>query len=155
MILVLETGYVFGWLVAMVLNLIVPHETGDPMERIRAARKAKGLVVPLSEEEGRAIEENQIHNPKMGFEGDSAHPTPVVVPVSLARCQPRSTCAAAWLSHLIGLWRESVNSGSSARCLMTCTPAKWLQQALRLAITASHEVLALDLQPPSCRAASC
>ena len=94
MILVLETGYVFGWLVAMVLNLIVPHETGDPMERIRAARKAKGLVVPLSEEEGRAIEENQIHNPKMGFEGDSAHPTPVVVPVSLARCQPRSTCAA-------------------------------------------------------------
>ncbi len=81
-ILVLETGYVFGWLVAMVLNLIIPHETGDPMERIRAARKAKGLVVPLSEEEGRAIEENQIHYPKMGFEGDSAHPQPVVVPVS-------------------------------------------------------------------------
>ncbi len=107
MILVLETGYVFGWLVAMVLNLIVPHETGDPMERIRAARKAKGLVVPLSEEEGRAIEENQIHNPKMGFEGDSAHPTPVVVPVSLAVCQSSSTCAAAWLSHVIVLWRES------------------------------------------------
>lgn len=79
----METGYVFGWLVAMVLNLVIPHETGDPMERIRAARKTKGLVVPLSEEEGRAIEENQIHNPKMGFEGDSAHPTPVVVPVSL------------------------------------------------------------------------
>ena len=106
----------------MVLNLIVPHETGDPMERIRAARKAKGLVVPLSEEEGRAIEENQIHNPKMGFEGDSAHPTPVVVPVRLARCQPRSTGAAAWLPHLIGLWRESVKSGSSSRWLMTCTP---------------------------------
>ena len=82
-ILVLETGYVFGWLVAMVLNLIVPFETGDPMERVRAARKAKALVVPLSEEENRAIEENQIHHPKMGFESDSAHhPEPVVVPVS-------------------------------------------------------------------------
>lgn len=86
-ILVLETGYVFGWLVAMVLNLVVPFETGDPMERVRAARKAKGLVVPLSEEEGRAIEENQIHNPKMGFEGDSAYPTPVVVPVSAGHVQ--------------------------------------------------------------------
>lgn len=84
-ILVMETGYVFGWLVAMVLNLIIPHETGDPMERIRAARKTKGLVVPLSEEEGHAIEENQIHNPKMGFEGDSAHPTPVVVPLDERR----------------------------------------------------------------------
>lgn len=118
-ILVLETGYVFGWLVAMVLNLIVPHETGDPMERIRAARKAKGLVVPLSEEEGRAIEENQIHNPKMGFEGDSAHPTPVVVPVSLAKYQPCSTCAAACLSQLTGMLPESVNSGPSARSLYT------------------------------------
>ena len=82
-ILVLETGYVFGWLVAMVLNLIVPFESGDPMERVRAARKAKALVVPLSEEENRAIEENQIHHPKMRFESDSAHhPEPVVVPVS-------------------------------------------------------------------------
>ena len=96
-ILVLETGYVFGWLVAMVLNLIVPYETGDPMERIRAARKAKGLIVPLSEEEGRAIEENQIANPKMGFEGDSAHPQPVVVPVSLLTTLALDTVAKSLL----------------------------------------------------------
>ena len=66
----------------MVLDQLLPHETGDPMERVRAAQKAKGLVVPLSDEQNRAIAENQIHNPKMGFESDSAHPEPVVVPVS-------------------------------------------------------------------------
>ena len=66
----------------MVLNLLLPVETGDPMERVRAAQKTKGLVVPLSDEQNQAIAEDQLNNPKMGFQGDSAHPEPVVVPVS-------------------------------------------------------------------------
>lgn len=67
----------------MVLDQLLPHESGDPMERVRAAQNAKGLVVPLSDEQNTDIAENQMHNTKMGFENDSAHPEPVVVPVRL------------------------------------------------------------------------
>ena len=45
-ILVLSTGYVVGWLFAMVLNVILPEED-DPNERIRAARLHKGELPVL------------------------------------------------------------------------------------------------------------
>lgn len=79
----MSTGYVFGWLVAMILDNILPMEVGDPIEQARAARKAKGLVVPLKSKPSDAqamLQEGQLANPKE-FESDSAHHEGVVVPV--------------------------------------------------------------------------
>ena len=39
-IIVLSTGYVMGWLVAMLLNLILPYEI-DPLQQLRARQRAE------------------------------------------------------------------------------------------------------------------
>ena len=36
----LSTGYVMGWLVAMLLNLIMPYEI-DPLQQLRAKQRAE------------------------------------------------------------------------------------------------------------------
>lgn len=81
-ILIMSTGYVFGWLIAMILDNLLPMEVGDPIERARAARKAKGVLVPLPSDAQQMLQNQQEANPKMGFESDSAHPEANIVPVS-------------------------------------------------------------------------
>ena len=78
----MSTGYVFGWLIAMILDNVLPMEVGDPIERARAAKKAKGVLVPLPSDAQQMLQEQQLANPKMGFTSDSAHPEANIVPVS-------------------------------------------------------------------------
>ena len=81
-ILIMETGYVFGWLIAMILDNVLPMEAGDPIERARAAKKARGVLVPLPSDAQQMLQEQQLANPKMSFTSDSAHPEANIVPVS-------------------------------------------------------------------------
>ena len=39
-VLVLSTGYVFGWVVAVVLDILLPHEPDDTVRRNKAAAAA-------------------------------------------------------------------------------------------------------------------
>lgn len=78
----MSTGYVFGWLIAMILDNVLPMEVGDPMERARAAKKAKGVLVPLPSDAQSMLQNQQIADSKLGFESDSAHPEANIIPVS-------------------------------------------------------------------------
>lgn len=91
----MSTGYVFGWLIAMILDNVLPMEVGDPIERARAARKAKGVLVPLPSDAQQMLQEQQMSNPKMGFESDSAHPEANIIPVRCNITMPLH-CSEQW-----------------------------------------------------------